>query len=188
MPRIKNLPVIEFPLLWCHKSQHRQTLHCFLHTYNSFVWNMTSDYRARDKDVLGLGLVLPLFYSSGNWEQWWLLCKRQGCQESWVCCTADWSECTRNKNYIIQFIACCCVQHGLQRRKSSIVTIQKGITVPRHIGDIANKEMATLKQISEKPPAHWVTEYSNGNFKYNICKIRLWQQPWNRMFAGYTDG
>ena len=33
------------------------------------------------------------------------------------------------------------------------MTIQKGITVPRRIGDIANKEMATLKQISEKPPS-----------------------------------
>ena len=57
-----------------------------------------------------------------------------------------------------------------------MVTIQKGITVPRHIRDIANKKRwEPCNRYQKSPPAHWVTEYSNGNFEYNICKIQLWQ-------------
>ena len=87
--------------------------------------------------------VMGMLYSSLVWMHK----EQELCFDFFSCLwthTATSSVINIYKNYIIQFIACCCVQDGLQRRKSSMVTIQKGITVPRHIGDIANKEMATL--------------------------------------------
>ena len=89
MPRIKNLPVIEFPLLWCHKSQHRQTLHCFLQAYNGFVLNLVSDYRARDKNGWDLGMFCLYFTV-------------QGIGSSGDCCARDKD--VRSRGYAVQQI------------------------------------------------------------------------------------
>ena len=92
--------MIEFPVFWCHISQHRQPLHCFLHTYNSFgIWlviimqetrmswdlgmfclyltvqGIGGDRCARDKDVKSHGYALQQFglNAQGTRIMLWLL-------------------------------------------------------------------------------------------------------------------